>query len=82
MGAEMTIKLTITTNIATEYTHLHKVLSMYAMIIRKKVSTYSDNTLTPASKCIVTLEIEESPVQEFFIKDLQKIEGLKLSYIE
>ena len=77
----MATTITIETNIATEYTHLHNVLSMYAMIIRKRISTYTDKELTPASKSLVTIEIEDSPIQKFFIQDLQKIEDLKLKFI-
>ena len=76
----MTIKITITTNIATEYTCLNKILSKYAMIIRKRISTYTDEELTPASKSIITLKVEKSEVLRCLIQDLKKIKNLNIKF--
>lgn len=74
----MANKIIIKTNIATEYTLLNEVFRQYAMIIRKRVSEYKENNLTPSSESLIIIETEDTKVLNCFLNDLQKIEEVEL----
>ena len=74
----MAINIIIKTNIATEYTYLNEVFSFYAMMIRKRISEYKEENLTPLSESIISLEMENTKVLNYFLRELQEIEGVEV----